>query len=167
MLEQPVGRNPQNSFVLFRRRVWEGCSAWIDKHPVLVLLSILLFALILGAIKLRIDPPSPEFNWENRWWQIAVNIARGEGYISCKPNYFPFCGPGNQVTAMREPLPVLAFAMIALITNESLIAAAAFIVLINLAIIVAVFYLTRELSNTPTGLLAAFLWACYLPPIRL
>lgn len=167
MLKERVGRNQSDSFFPFHRRMWEGWSAWIEKHPALVLLSILLFALVLGLIKLRIDPPSPEFNWENRWWQIAVHISRGEGYISCKPNYFPFCGPGNQVTAMREPLPVLAFAFIAFLTNESLLAAAASIVLINLAIIVAVFYLTRELSNTRTGLLAAFLWACYLPPIRL
>jgi 4-amino-4-deoxy-L-arabinose transferase-like glycosyltransferase len=167
MLEERVGSNSQNSFVLFHRKVWEGWRAWVDKHPALVLLSILLFALILGVIKLRIDPPSPEFNWENRWWQIALNVTRGEGYVSCKPDYFPFCGPGNQVTAMREPLPVLFFALVALVTNESLLAAAASIVLINLATIVAVFYLTRELSNTRTGLLAAFLWACYLPPIRL
>jgi 4-amino-4-deoxy-L-arabinose transferase-like glycosyltransferase len=167
MLEERVGSNSQNSFVLFHRRVWEGWSAWVGKHPALVLLSILLFALVLGAIKLRIDPPSPEFNWENRWWQIALHVTRGEGYVSCKPDYFPFCGPGNQVTAMREPLPVLFFALVALVTNESLLAAAASIILINLATIVAVFYLTCELSNTRTGLLAAFLWACYLPPIRL
>lgn len=167
MLKERVGSNRQNSLAPPRRRVWEGWSAWVDSHPALVLLSILIFALVLGVIKLRIDPPSPEFNWENRWWQIALNVARGEGYISCKPNYFPFCGPGNEATAMREPLPVLSFALIALITNESLLAAAGLIVLLNLAIIVAVFYLTRELSNTRAGLLAAFLWASYLPPIRL
>lgn len=167
MLDEHAGRKHSENLTLSARRLSDGWSAWIDAHSAHVLLSILLFALVLGAIKLRIDPPSPEFNWENRWWQIALNVARGEGYISCKPNYFPFCGPGNQVTAMREPLPVLAFALIALVTNESLPAAAAFIVFINLAIIVAVFFLTRELSNTRTGLLAAFLWACYLPPIRL
>lgn len=167
MLKEPVGGGQRASLILFHRRAWEGWSAWIEKHPAQALLSILFFALVLGVIKLRIDPPSPEFNWENRWWQIAIHLSRGEGYISCKPNYFPFCGPGNQVTAMREPLPVLVFALIAHLTNESLLATAASVVFINLGIIVAVFYLTRELSNTRTGLLAAFLWACYLPPIRL
>lgn len=167
MLDEHAGRKQLENSTLSASRLSNGWITWIDAHSAQVLLSILLFALLLGAIKLRIDPPSPEFNWENRWWQIALNVARGEGYISCKPNYFPFCGPGNQVTAMREPLPVLAFTSIALVTNESLPAAAAFIVFINLAIIVAVFSLTRELSNTRTGLLAAFLWACYLPPIRL
>jgi hypothetical protein len=167
MLQERVGKNQQATLALSFQRLWSRWSTWIDRHPAQVLLSILLFALVLGVIKLRIDPPSPEFNWENRWWQIALNVARGEGYVSCKDNYFPFCGPGNQTTAMREPLPVLAFALIALLTNESLLAAAASIVVLNLAIIVAVFYLTRELSITRTGLLAAFLWACYLPPIRL
>ena len=167
MFDEHVGSNRQENLTLSVRKVWEGGNAWIDRHPALVLVSILFLALVLGIIKLQIDPPSPEFNWENRWWQIALNVARGDGYISCKPNYFPFCGPDNQVTAMREPLPVLAFALIALVTNESLLAAAALIVLINLAIVVSVFYLTRELSNTRTGLLAALLWTCYLPPIRL
>jgi hypothetical protein len=167
MLKERIQRNQEDSIALFHRKAWDGWSAWIDRHPAIVLVSIVLFALILGLIKLRIDPPSPEFNWENRWWQIAINVVHGEGFISCKPNYFPFCGPTNQVTAMREPLPVLLFALIAFVSNESLLAAAASVVLINLAIIVAVFYLTRELSNTRTGLLAAFLWAVYLPPIRL
>jgi hypothetical protein len=90
MLEERVRRNQQETSVPSVRRAWEGWSAWVDKHPAQVLLFILLFALVLAAIKLRIDPPSPEFNWENRWWQIALNVARGEGYISCKENYFPF-----------------------------------------------------------------------------
>lgn len=167
MSAEHVRRTQNENIASAVRKLWDECNAWIDRHPALVLSSILLFALILGIIKLRIDPPSPEFNWENRWWQIALNVVRGDGYVSCKPNYFPFCGPGNEITAMREPLPVLTFALIALVTNESLLAAAAFIVLINLAIIIAVFQLTRELSNTRIGLLAALLWACYLAPVRL
>lgn len=167
MSTEHVQRNQPETIARPVRKVWGQCSAWIDRHPAVVLSSILLLALILGIIKLRIDPPSPEFNWENRWWQIAINLTRGDGYVSCKPNYFPFCGPGNAITAMREPLPVLAFALIALLTNESLFAAASFVVLINLAIVVAVFQLTREVSNTRTGLLAALLWTCYLAPVRL
>jgi 4-amino-4-deoxy-L-arabinose transferase-like glycosyltransferase len=66
---------------------------------------------------------------------------------------------------MREPLPVLLFALIALVTRESLIVAAAAGVFVNAAIVVAVFFLTRELANTRAGLLAALLWACYVPPV--
>src|SRR5215216_4153383 len=167
MLEEHVQREQKKTVVLSYRKMWDGWIAWIDQHPTWVLLSILFMTLILGIVKLRIDPPSPEFNWDNRWWQIALHVARGEGYIACQPIYFPFCGPTNQITAMREPLPVFVYALIAILTKESLLAAAAFGVLINLAIVVAIFYLTRELSNTRTGLLAAVLWTCYLPPVRL
>jgi hypothetical protein len=140
---------------------------WVEERPAPALLLIMLLVLILGIAKLWLHPPSFEFNWENRWWQIAVNLARGDGYVACKTIYFPFCDSANQVTAMREPLPVLLFALIALLSNESLLAAAAAGVIINLGTVVAVFFLTRELANTRTGVLAALLWACYLSPVRL
>ena len=108
LLDEQIGISRKENVALSVRKAWDGWSAWADQHPALVLLAILFLALSMGIIKLQIDPPSPEFNWENRWWQIAVNVARGEGYVSCKPNYFPFCGPDNEVTAMREPLPVLS-----------------------------------------------------------
>jgi len=167
MFKEHVQRDRQKTLIPSYRKVWDGSIAWIDRHPTRVLWFMLLLTLLLGSVKLRIDPPSPEFNWDNRWWQIAVHISRGEGYIACQPIYFPFCGPTNQVTAMREPLPVLIYSLIAKLTNESLLLAAALGILINLAVVIAVFYFTRELTSTRTGLLAAFLWTCYLPPIRL
>jgi 4-amino-4-deoxy-L-arabinose transferase-like glycosyltransferase len=139
---------------------------WAERRPALALLLIVLVALILGLVHLWLHPPSYHFNWENRWWQIAVHVARGDGYVACKTIYFPFCGPGNEVTAMREPLPTLLLAFVARITKESLLAAAATGVLLNTGIVVAVFFLTRELANTGTGILAALLWTSYLPPIR-
>jgi hypothetical protein len=149
------------------RRMRGSWHAWVNVRPALVLTLIMLLALLLGLAKLWLDPPSPEFNWENRWWQIALNVAHGDGYVACKPIYFPFCGPTNQVTAMREPLPVLMYAIIALLTNESLLTASAAGLIINLVTLVAVFCLGRELATTRTGLLAALLWALYLAPIRL
>lgn len=167
MFEEHVPGEQQAIIGLSHRKMWDGLIAWIDRHSAQILLLLLAVTLILGVIKLRIDPPSPEFNWDNRWWQIALHVARGEGYLACQPIYFPFCGPTNQVTAMREPLPVFVYALIALLTKESLLLAAAFGIFLNLAILVAVFYLAREISNSRVALLAAFLWTCYLPPIRL
>jgi 4-amino-4-deoxy-L-arabinose transferase-like glycosyltransferase len=139
---------------------------WAERRPGPALLLILLVALILGLVHLWLYPPSHHFNWENRWWQIAVHVARGEGYVACKTIYFPFCGPDNQVTAMREPLPTLLFAIVARVTNESLPAAAVTGVLINVGVVIAIFLLTRELANTLTGVFAAALWVSYLPPMR-
>lgn len=141
--------------------------SWIEHRPAPALLLIMLMASVMGIVQLSSHPPNFNFNWENRWWQIAVNVARGEGYVACKAIYFPFCSSANQVTAMREPLPVLLFALIALSTTESLLAAAAACVIVNLGTVLAVFFLTRELSNTRTGVLAALLWACYLAPMLL
>jgi hypothetical protein len=137
-----------------------------QEHPAPALFAIMALGLILGSARLYAHPPSFDFNWENRWWQIAVNVARGEGYIACKPTYFPFCGPENQVTAMREPLPVLLFALVAWVTHESLMAVAGLLVLVNVATTLAIFLLARELANEVTGLLAALLWVSYVAPVQ-
>jgi hypothetical protein len=158
---QPIAQSGQG------RRAREDAWAWVDRNSAAILLLVLLFALALGVVKLWIDRPSFDYNWENRWWQIALNVARGEGYVACKPLYFPFCGPTNQVTAMREPLPVLLFALVARLTNASLMAAAATGVPSNLGVIVGLFLLGRELAHPRAGLAAAGLWALYLAPIRL
>jgi 4-amino-4-deoxy-L-arabinose transferase-like glycosyltransferase len=161
-----VSGGPDASIATVPAGAGRHLPAWVDERPVPALLAILLFVSILGLAHLWWHPPDLASNWENRWWQIGVNIARGDGYVACKPIYFPFCGPANQVTAMREPLPVLLFALIAFLTGESLTAAALAGVLLSLGIVIAVFLLTRELATTRAGVLAAVLWACYLPPIR-
>ena len=159
--------HPDSGFSARLRRAWTGLWNWVDRRPARMLVMILLMALALGTVKLWIDRPSFEYNWENRWWQIALNVARGQGYVACKPLYFPFCGPSNQVTAMREPLPVLLFALVGRLTNESLLAAAATGVLANLGVMVGLFMLGREVASTRAGVGAALLWALNLAPIRL
>lgn len=160
-IQPPTGVTPR------RPGVGQPFLRWMETHPGPTLLLIMLLALVLGIAHLRSHPPSFDFNWENRWWQIAVNISRGQGYVACKTIYFPFCGPSNEVTAMREPLPVLLFALIAWLTNESLLAAAAAGVILNLGTVLAVFVLARELADTRTGILAALLWVGYLAPLQL
>jgi len=161
---RPTNLLPHGS-ILYRG--YERFLALIDRYPSRALMLTMLFAGALGIVKLWIDPPSFDFNWENRWWQIAVNLSRGLGYEACKPIYFPFCGLDNQITSMREPLPVFLFALISRLTGESLLAAAVAGVVVNILIIPALFSLTVEIANRRVGLLAALLWAVYLAPMRL
>lgn len=112
------------SVVTFRRVT--RSAAWlgrcVDMHPLYALSLILLLASILGAFRLWRGLPTAGGGRENLWWQVALSVARGHGYMGCGVAYFPFCGPSNQVTAAREPVPVLLFASVAVLTHESLFA---------------------------------------------
>jgi hypothetical protein len=100
------------------------------------------------------------------WWEPALNVSHGLGYIGCIPDYFPFCGPANQMTAAREPAPVLLIAMVASLTHESAYAVVIIQLVINLMILLGIFCLMRELADTRVALLAALIWAFYLEAIR-
>jgi hypothetical protein len=102
----------------------------------------------------------------DKWWSIALSLAHGHGYSYCDQVYFPFCGPSNQVSASREPAPVLLFAALAAVTHDSLSAAISLELLINLAIVPAIFLLTRQVADVRSALIAALLWALYLAPAK-
>lgn len=142
-------------------------AAWIDGRPLTALVLLALFALALDVSALYFIPPTFNHGQTQHWWPIALSVAHGRGYVACYPEYFPFCGPANQVTAQREPVPVLLFAAVSLLTNDSLAAGAAAEILVNLAILCGVFFLARELADARTGLLAALAWSLYLPAIQL
>jgi 4-amino-4-deoxy-L-arabinose transferase-like glycosyltransferase len=150
---------------------WTGIrdriAFWVGQYPLRALALVVFVGSILGTGNLLVHPPDVEFSQVNLWWEIALNLAHGRGYVGCAPAYFPFCGPDNQITAAREPLPVVLFGAVAWLTNDSLLAASLVMLLTNLAIIISVYYLARELAGTRTALLAALFWACYLPAIRL
>ena len=138
--------------------------SFVDMYPLYVLTMTIVLAVVVSLFMNRKTlPPVPNAGENDTWWAIALNLAHGEGYSLCLTRYFPFCGPSNQATATREPLPVLFFAGLALLFGESLWAAVMAEILIYLSILVSVFLLTREWSDTRAGLLAAFLWAIYVP----
>lgn len=136
----------------------------IDHHPFRVLGLICLLALILNVGDFLI-PPSAPLGDTSQWWELALNIAHGRGYVACYRWYFPLCGATNQVTVAREPLPALLFAGIALLIHEGVRTMAASQLLMNLLILLGIFFLARELGNVRAALLAALLWALYLPAI--
>ncbi|HLO32892.1 MAG TPA: glycosyltransferase family 39 protein [Anaerolineales bacterium] len=140
----------------------------IDAYPLYGLALILVLAITVSvALNLAHLPPAANAGENDTWWAIALNLIHGHGYSLCLTSYFPFCGPANQVTAAREPLPVLLFAGVAFLSGESLWAAAAVELIIYLAILIVIYFLTREWSNPRAALLAALLWAIYVPAIEL
>lgn len=150
------------------RKWFERRLDFMDAHPLHVLGLILVLSILVSLFFNRDSLPPAENAGENdTWWAIARNLVHGEGYSLCLTSYFPFCGPSNQATATREPLPVLFFAGIAFLSRESLWVAVAAELLIDLAILVAVYFLTREWSTSRAALLAAFLWAIYIPAHQL
>jgi 4-amino-4-deoxy-L-arabinose transferase-like glycosyltransferase len=132
-----------------------------DTYPLRVLWLIILFALFLSLFTIASDAPTMQSGSTDSWWTIAVNLIHGQGYSLCIPRYFPFCSPTNQTTAAREPVPVFLFALVALLSGESLLAAAVVEVALYLAVLIVVFFLTREWANDRAALLAAFLWSFY------
>ena len=141
---------------------------FLDSHPLRVLTLILVLGIVLSlALNLESLPPSQNAGENDTWWSIALNLAHGQGYSLCLTRYFPFCGSSNQVTAAREPLPVLLFAGVARLSGGSLWAATVVEWIIYLAVLVVIYFLTREWASTRAALLAAFLWAVYIPALEL
>ncbi len=129
--------------------------------PLLVALAI---GLALGAGRLYTSPPSMEGDQTNTWWPASLHVANGEGFVDCLPIYFPFCGAGNQASAMREPLPVYLFAGVAAM-HGSLRTAGLVQLLLHLLVIIMVYLLAREWAGERIAGLAAGLWALYLPAL--
>jgi len=140
---------------------------WGETHPLRVLLLVLTFALIVEAGWFWTHPPGPDSGETFHWWPIVVNVAEGRGYSGCFPEYFPFCGPSNQVTAAREPVPVLLFAAVARMTSEALLPAVALEMILNLGIVAGIFLLARRLSGPVVAVVAALLWSLYVPALEL
>ena len=92
-------------------------------------------------------PPDLDSGETSHWWPIVLNVAQGRGYCGCFPEYFPFCGPANQVTAAREPVPVLLFAAVARLTTGSLLPAALVETALNSGILIGIFLLAQRLAG--------------------
>jgi 4-amino-4-deoxy-L-arabinose transferase-like glycosyltransferase len=139
----------------------------IDAHPLRAIGFLFILGIGLAIISMINHPPSLQAGETDSWWTIALNLTQGHGYSLCMTQYFPFCGPSNQVTATREPAPVLLFATAAWVGNESLWVAAIVEVIVYLAIILSLYFLTREWSDSRSAVIAALLWVIYLPALEL
>jgi 4-amino-4-deoxy-L-arabinose transferase-like glycosyltransferase len=139
----------------------------IDVYPFRAVGAFLVLGILLSVIVMATHPPSLNSGETDSWWTIALNLIHSHGYSLCLPRYFPFCGPSNQVTATREPVPVFLFAAAAWFGNDSLGIAEIVEAIIYLAIIVAIYFLTREWADTRSAVIASFLWTIYRPALEL
>jgi hypothetical protein len=165
-------RNGLATAVLRVRQWLAALGVRIDSHPYIILGLIASLALVINVISLILRPPTtelgqPQLGQTYRWWPLILNLINGRGYLLCIQSYFPFCGPGNEITASLEPVPVFFFGGIALLTHQSLFAAALAEVGIDLVVLLTTFWMTRLLVNTRAALVAALLWAVYIPAIKL
>lgn len=140
---------------------------FIDHHPFYILgLFILVGVFMVFLINWGL-PPTIQSGSSDTWWVIVQNLIHGKGYSLCVTRYFPFCGPTNQITAMREPAPVLLFALVALVSRESLWAATVVEFVIYILTLLGLYFLTRTWGSLRASLLAAFFWAIFTPPLEL
>jgi 4-amino-4-deoxy-L-arabinose transferase-like glycosyltransferase len=145
----------------------QAIISFIDAHTFTILAGIATLAIVLNIAILIDQPPIFNYGETGHWWPLIQNLVNGHGYVLCEPEYFPFCNPSNEITATREPVPVLFFTAIAWLSNQSLLVAAVFEAGIHLAILFIVFLLARSLANTRAALLASLLWTVYLPGLEL
>lgn len=131
------------------------------------LLAIVGAALLLALVRIWAQPPTLATGETAHTWPIVENLVGGRGYSACFPQYFPFCNNVNQATAQREPVPVLIFAGVALLSHSSLVVASLVNVVVYLATLIAIFWLARLFTNRFASLLAAAFWALYFPAIKL
>ena len=133
-------------------------------HAPYLLAAIVGLGLLLGLLRLWSDPPSIADDQTETWWPVVLSVADGHGYVECLPMYFPFCGPGNDATAMREPAPIYLFAAVAAI-HRSLWLAGIVQLVLHLLIILAIHRMVRELAGARAALIAAGIWAVYMPAL--
>lgn len=137
--------------------------AALEASPARTLVLILVLSLCFTVPRLWLRPISLTDGDTATWWPVVDNVAHGRGYTECIPSYFPYCSPTNNVSAAREPAPVLLFAGVARLTHSSPSAAVVVQIALSLVVIVGVYFLARQLAGVRIGLFAALLWALYIP----
>ena len=165
MQNKQINMSKQGQYSI--RRSFTQLLDLMNLYPFVALGIILFLGILLSIVSIANHPPSLKSGETDSWWMIALNLIHGHGYSLCLTQYFPFCGPTNQMTAMREPVPVFLFAAVAWLGKDSLWLAAVLEAVIYLSIVVAVYFLTREWTDTRSAVIASFLWATYLPALEL
>ncbi len=126
-----------------------------------------LFVILFGVIRLVTKPIEFDSGQTITWWHIIDNVQSGRGYKYCEERYVPNCKFTDQETAIREPFPIYFYASIGKVTGNSIVALQLTQISIVLLVLFGVYLLGYEIGGLFTGLLGAWIWAFYLPALRL
>ena len=140
----------------------------IEKRYKLILAGLAALVVLLGITNMMLFNPLKLTTGQTpSWWEIIESVEMGKGYKTCQKSYVPNCELTNQYTAIREPAPILLFALVGRLTHNSVIAFQLVQLVIVLLILPGVFWLGREIGSLSAGLLAAAMWTLYLPALSL
>lgn len=139
---------------------------FVQRYHVLLLVASLLLVFAVETFVISQRHLSLSEGISSTWWMIVKNVESGRGYKACDIKYVPNCDLTDQTTAMREPVPVLFFALVGILTHNSTLAFQVSQLIFNLLICLFMYLLGRELGSPTLGLVAAFGWAIYLHAVH-
>lgn len=136
----------------------------LEKNKKIWLGGIFAFALVAVIWSLTTQLSYESITNSSGFWQIINNLISGKGYTTCYEEYFPFCGPDNQVTAMREPVPAFVLS-IGMFIYPSIVSFAIVQGLLYLGT-TFVIYQTLQKEDIRIALLATLFWVTSVPVIE-
>lgn len=139
---------------------------FLHKNYKILMLFFMICIIAFDVIVIIEHPMDLTEGGSSTWWAITKNVENGNGYKSCEVAYIPNCEMTNQATAIREPLPVFIYVFVGLFTENLPMAFQLTQMVFNLLICWFVFLLAEELGNRVLALISAFIWAFYLPTLR-
>src|SRR5215510_2996074 len=139
---------------------------FLNKRYKLTLFLCMACIVVLDMLVVVARPMNLSEGGSETWWMITKNIETGRGYKACDEAYIPNCAITDQTTAIREPLPVFVYVAIGELTQNSSPAFQLSQLIFNVLICWYVFLLVEELGNRNLGLVAAMVWAFFLPTLR-
>ena len=87
--------------------------AFIEKRYKLILAGLAALIVLLGTANMILFNPLKLTTGQTpSWWKVIESVETGKGYKTCQKGYVPNCELTDQYTAIREPVPVLLFALV-------------------------------------------------------
>lgn len=155
MLKKLILQIQSLSPLLEKKKVEKSSSLWLA--------GIMVIAFVIAAHTFLTHEEASTFTTNNGTWNIASNLMNGKGYSACDSNYFPFCSSTNQVTAMREPIPVLLMALSRFIypdEDSGLVVQ----IMLYFGTLLAIYWILKK-EDIRLALIASFLWTVSIPVI--